>query len=325
MSTFDKKFGNDGAVVSKADRSNDVEPNQGNTLGQTVKAPDFSQFDRKDVEAAAAGGNMAAQNELGNRYWNGTGEVHKDPELASKWWKEAATQGHDEALSKWVSLETKSERPDGSNWAIIQLILGDARYEPADLYALSVGVREQSGNPGHPLAIECLVRAANSRYAPAEYDLGKCYLFGIGIGQNPNDGLALLFDACNQGYAPAECLVGHFFGQGMFVQNDYTIAARLFTSAAHKGFAQAQFYLGGCYKVGQGVPQDSQLYAQWMDKAAQQGHPEAMFCLGVSYLDGVGVQKDEPKGWALVEAAAEKGDPYASLYIRLKPMADSGR
>ncbi len=81
--------------------------------------------------------------------------------------------------------------------------------------------------------------AANPENAEAQYKLGRCYLYGWGVGKNNSE------------------------------------AVKWFRKAAENGLAAAQYHSGMCYDSGNGVAMDKGEAAKWYYKAADQGHADA--------------------------------------------------
>lgn len=315
MGTFDNTLGKDGTNRSPDKKIKDAGLTPDGVLDEKLSMPNFSTSELKDVEAAAAAGNMVAQNELGDRHYNATG-VPKSVKMAAEWWTKAAEQGHSEAKNKLAGLSLMETDKENFHRAGLAMHLPAAeKGDPVAQYNVAVCIIELTNDSGHPKAIDYLDKSARQGYAPALNNLGSCFFMGHGVPRDWSIALHLYEAAADQGYALAECNLGHCYGQGTGVELDYGKAAELFTRAAEKGEAQAQFFLGGCYRFGQGVAQDDQLSASWMDKAAQQGHPKALSCLGLYYVQGIGVGQDIAKGEDLLKLAAEKGDQDALLYF----------
>jgi tetratricopeptide (TPR) repeat protein len=105
-------------------------------------------------------------------------------------------------------------------------------------------------------AFECFTQAAEMGNLHAQNQLGICYEFGLGIGQD------------------CEKAIGWY------------------TRAAEKGCSKAQNNLGCCYGSGEGVKADMREAFEWCRKAAKQGNPKAQYNLGVCYDEGIGIQRD---------------------------------
>jgi TPR repeat protein len=128
-------------------------------------------------------------------------------------------------------------------------------------------------------AFECFTQAAEMGNLHAQNQLGICYEFGLGIGQD------------------CEKAIGWY------------------TRAAEKGCSKAQNNLGCCYGSGEGVEADMREAFEWCRKAAKQGNPKAQYNLGVCYDEGIGIQRDaeqavfwlQKSGGARICPVREKG------------------
>ena len=104
------------------------------------------------------------------------------------------------------------------------------------------------------IPIETLQDGAAQGLAEVQYELGKAYRDGDGVGQDPAE------------------------------------AARWFMAAAEQGYAKAQRHLGTHYASGDGVPQDPVLAIMWLTLAAQQGLVTAEMSLQ-AVLDGASAEQ----------------------------------
>ena len=105
-------------------------------------------------------------------------------------------------------------------------------------------------------AFNILKPLALSGVAEAQFDLGACYEFGLGVAQ------------------------------------DYVEAVKWYKLAAEQGNAKAQFGLGASYDVGQGVLRNYVEAVKWYKLAAEQGNASAQTNLGIMYAKGLGVAQD---------------------------------
>ena len=97
--------------------------------------------------------------------------------------------------------------------------------------------------------------------------------------------------AANQGYAPAEYELGRIYLYGHGVDMDYAKALVWEQKAAEQGDPRAQRDLALMYERGFGVTADPAQAADWNRKAAAQGHPEAQAHLAQALADGPGSKK----------------------------------
>ncbi len=109
----------------------------------------------------------------------------------------------------------------------------------------------------------------------ANYELGKIYSKGAGIGQDHTKAAACFAEAAKKGNAAAQYELACMYYGGMGVERDSQKANSLFAAAADKGNAEAQYFLARRYNKGRGVKKNFRKAAYWYSKAAQQGHPEA--------------------------------------------------
>ena len=116
---------------------------------------------------------------------------------------------------------------------------------------------------------------AGRGYAHAQFNLGMCYMYGIGVGKDEAEAVRLFQLAADQGYAPAQYNLGLlYFQNGMDAE-----AVRLYQLAANQGYADAQYGLGWCYANGTGVRKDEAEAVRLYRLAAEQDHEIAKDCL----------------------------------------------
>lgn len=165
-----------------------------------------------------------------------------------------------------------------------------------------------------PRAMTYFKEAANHGIAMAAYQLGRIYETG-GDGELPPN-QALSFEwyarAAQEGIPEAENNLGscYFFGRG--VGNDFEKAFQLYKSSAEKGNSEAEMNVGICYAAGKGVNQDYALAFSWWKKAAEHGHVKAMVNLATCYELGVGIAKNTFDAYRWYGKAAEQGDTFAA-------------
>ena len=119
-------------------------------------------------------------------------------------------------------------------------------------------------------------RAAHSKLAWAEYNLGLMYRKGEGVEQSDIEAAYWYRLAATQNFPEAQQKLAdlYYFGQG--VPRSYTQAAEWYRRAAENGNAEAQFQLGHLYASGQGIEHDYTQSRHWIRQAALQGHEQAV-------------------------------------------------
>jgi TPR repeat protein len=125
----------------------------------------------------------------------------------------------------------------------------------------------------------------------------------------------LLTQAANQGYAPAQYEVGRIYLYGRGIPIDYAQALIWERKAAEQGDPRAQRDLAFMYERGFGVSADPAKAAEWNRKAAMQGNAEAQLHLAKGLDDGAGVGKDPEEARKWYAKAARQEQPAAQLEL----------
>ena len=99
--------------------------------------------------------------------------------------------------------------------------------------------------------------------------------------------MGLWRQATDKGHAPAEGELARAYMYGLGVEKDYDAALRLARRAADKGNAYGECSIGILYGNGWGVPEDYREAARWWAKSAAQGDEDAIKCLRALAAEGV--------------------------------------
>ncbi len=180
---------------------------------------------------AAKQGNAAAQYNLGVCYYNGDG-VNKDYTEAIVWYRKAADKGLSEAmygLGKCYldGLGVEKDEEQAAKW------FGEATrggFAEAGRMLLKLDPKK---------AVHIFRKAADAGKKGAMYELGKCYLDGIGVGKDEEEAVAW------------------------------------FQEAADNGHTDAMLELSKCYLEGTGAEKDLEQAKHWLRKAADKGNTDA--------------------------------------------------
>ena len=160
-------------------------------------------------------------------------------------------------------------------------------------------------------AVKWYRKAAEQGHEDAQFILGCCYESGLGVTEDDTEAVEWYRKAAEQGNEYAQNSLGWCYANGQGVTEDYTEAVKWYRKAAEQGFVEAQFNLGLCYDNGWGVAQDYTEAVRWYRKAAEQGNAEAQFNLGWCYVNGQGVAQDYTESVKWFRKAAEQGDAKA--------------
>jgi len=149
----------------------------------------------------------------------------------------------------------------------------------------------------------------------AETTLASCYDLGMHVKPDGKESIRLLTEAANQGYAPAEYELGRIYLYGRGIPVDYAQALVWERKAAEQGDPRAQRDLAFMYERGFGVAADPAQAAEWNRKAAMQGNAEAQLHLAKGLDKGVGVSQDAEQARQWYAKAAQQEQPAAQLEL----------
>ena len=97
----------------------------------------------------------------------------------------------------------------------------------------------------------------------AQHNLGVCYYYGQGVGQNDSEAVSWFRKAAAQGYAASQYNLGLCYENGEGVKQSFADAVKWYRKSADQGNAKAQYNLGVCYYKGLGVAQSNSEAANW--------------------------------------------------------------
>lgn len=124
-------------------------------------------------------------------------------------------------------------------------------------------------------SIRWITRAANQGYVPAEYELGRIYLYGRGIPIDYAQALLWESKAAEKGDPRAQRDMAFMYERGFGVTADPAQAAEWNRKAAAQGNAEAQLHLAKALDEGAGMDKDAGEARKWYGKAARQEQPAA--------------------------------------------------
>ena len=193
---------------------------------------------------------------------------------------------------------------------------------------------------------EWLLKAAEQGYAPAQYSIGCCYIYGNrGVERDAARGIEWIRKAAEQDEPHSQNLLAECYAGGKNgVEKDMAEAVKWLRKAGENGLIIAQFKLGGYYlnggvevyepeglsllgfpgvynPDGKGIDKnviDPAEGAKWFRKVAERAEAdvqknernryiEAQHNLGVLYSRGEGVEKDPVEAEKWYRKAAEQG------------------
>ena len=143
------------------------------------------------------------------------------------------------------------------------------------------------------LASDHFIKVAESGDVSAQYTLAICYLEGLGLKQDTEEGIKWLTKAADSGHTEAQNILAYRFMHGEGIEKDAEKAIKYLKMAVEHGDDNAQLNLGICYANGEGVEQNYSEALRLLKLSADQGNPEAWDNLRRLYADGKGVEKNE--------------------------------
>ncbi|MBV5311185.1 TerD family protein [Chromatium okenii] len=165
-------------------------------------------------------------------------------------------------------------------------------------------------------AFQYFSKAAAENNADAKLYLARFYDEGFGvITQDQERAIELYTDLAEQGNADAQVALGYLYLNGLGVAVDYSKAFDCFSKAVGQDNAEGQFWLARCYEEGWGVTQDQQRAIELYTESAEKGHATAQLALGYRYLNGIGVSEDNPKAFEWFSKAADQNNAQGKYWL----------
>ena len=247
---------------------------------------------------SAAQGNAKAQFELGNCYLTGEGVV-KDAVEAAKWYRKSADQGYAAAAKSLDSLNRKTPSKGTPPTETTVTALDGARVVITKKGNVT-NVETVAMSP----EVKWYRKGADQGDAQAQFNLGVCYSYGLGVAKDHVEAAKWYRKAAEQGKASAQFGFGGCYAEGECVAQDLDEAAKWYRKAAEQGYDGAKYHLNRLNDEVEAV--------KGYRKGADQGNPKAQFNLGNSYHLGRGVAKDAVEAAKWYRKAAEQGDAEAA-------------
>ena len=171
-------------------------------------------------------------------------------------------------------------------------------------------------------AVAWYQKAAESGHRVAQFDLGCCYDYGLGVKQNTSTAVKYYQLSAAQNYPHAQYNLAIYYMSRADSDYSQSRAAKLFKKAASQGHVSAQYSLGLCYEEGRGVGQS---YRKAFDCYNNIAHllPQACYRLGLYYDRGIYVACDTVKAVNCYKEAARSD--YAEAQCKLGYCYETGR
>lgn len=119
------------------------------------------------------------------------------------------------------------------------------------------------------------------------YQLGNCYIDGLGVPMDDEKAFSYYMKASVKGHPDAANNLADMYLNGESVPVNEKEAIKWFEFAASKNVVEAMFTLGIIYEQGIGVEADEEKAFQYYLKSAEGGYEDAQYRIGSIYLEGL--------------------------------------
>ena len=316
--------------------------------GDRAKSDDIKIF--QQIENQAKVGDIKAQFELANMYYNGL-QVKKDYKLAFFWYKQVAKKGYASAqfnvansYYKGIGVEKNIDKAiiwyeKAGNQGLVRATYNLAIAFDVDKkdYEKSFIWYEKSAKLGHGASQITLANMyATGRGTKKDIIKAKEW-FLIAVKANVfgskdhlaqflennkqyKEAIELYTQAANDGSFLAQYHLAKSYLEGKIVKQDKKQVIKWATKAAKQGYHEAQQLLGTIYNA----KKDTKQAIFWYKKASENNNPKAQYSLGVFYLKGIEVKKDVYKSMSLFIKSAKQGYVNAQYSLALRYLQGVG-
>lgn len=314
-------------------------------LGDKIVWRDWSKWEIKQVEAAAAAGDLNAMDIIAT--YKETGRVYpKNLDEALEWGRRAASAG---SIAGMQTLAGLTKDPNEFSTLVGRLArlgsLSDVQYlrekagtseQLSRQYCLYLESAERlgdadatynlanaylEGNYGCAIDLkrgfDLMHRAADAGFEGAMNDLGRLYATGTGVPQDDVVARSWFQRAANSGNATAAANLAYMLLNGFGGPADVATAIRMLEQGASAGNARSAYRLAGIYRDGsQAVPQDFSLARKWAVQAADGGDSDGALLAAQLLRSGSGGAVDEAEAERLLRGSMQR-DPRCALALAL--------
>lgn len=198
----------------------------------------------RQLEEKAQGGEKGAQYRFATWLeWN-----RDNPKEAIVWYERAAQQGHKGAAHALIFLQEKGnyDRVEKVDWQTLNIT--KAWYEKEAEEKQDADARVRLGyyhgsfvlqgvydDIAHPKAFGYYNQAATQGHAEAQYQIGSCHDYSLGVGQDLGRAIEFYTLAAAQGHSYAQYTLAGCYEKGRGVDKDLKKAIGLYQELAHGG------------------------------------------------------------------------------------------
>lgn len=153
-----------------------------------------------------------------------------------------------------------------------------------------------------------------------EYNLAKCYMFGLGVKINHKEAIYYLKLAANENHMKAQYHLSQYYEKGIHIGKDLNEAFILCKKSAEQNYVNAEYKMGLYYDY---MKEDKDKFFtkdiieafNWYKKSAEQGHIEGQHAVGACYDAGEGVEKNIVEAFKWYKKAADQNHVNAQCDV----------
>ncbi len=160
-------------------------------------------------------------------------------------------------------------------------------------------------------AVGYFKKAADKNDANGLYNLGMCYMQGLGVSQEDQKAFSYFRSAAEKDHPEAINNIGLFFREGRVEEKNLEQSAKWFEKSAEFDNPYGQYNFALALQNGEGVAKDETRAAALLSKAADGGCVEAVDAYGMALQKGRGVAENQEAAFRYFLRAAEAGYPPA--------------
>lgn len=282
-------------------------------MGEEYKLNGYTE---SEIIERANKGKTMSQNNLGLCFNYGRG-VEQDHSKALEWYKKSAEKGFRAAIfnvgiSYFYGKGVDKNLNEALKWFQKASEKGHvvSQFYIAKCY-------EQLFYPEYEI-FSAYKKAAEMGDTNAQIEMGEMYQEGTNkyVTKNEQEGFVWYKKAAEQWHPLAEYLLGYCYDFGIGVHRSSKEAMKWYKRSASFECTDAQVQIGLCYLCGHMVRRNEHKAVHWFLKAAKRNHPRALYYLGECYEDGIGVEKNHEIAIECYTKAAMQGHERAKAKIK---------
>ena len=170
-------------------------------------------------------------------------------------------------------------------------------------------------SPDPDYAITLLAGASASGMPDASDDLGQIYEAGAWRAQNFTRAFEFYRLSADQGSVSGAFNLGRCFLEGIGTPQHTANAMIWLGTAAHNDHSLACYWMGSLYSGGEYIDRDASMASNFYERGAALGHSYSQNKLGIMYRDGIGRDEDGEQAFSLFYLSAQSGNEWGQYLL----------